>query len=331
MVPDDDHKASAMLHNHDAYDPKLKFMSNGSLQSDVESAKGTIAFAFDIDGVLVKGAKPIPGAREAIKLLQDNDIPFVFLTNSGGLSEQDNIARLGLRLGLTLGGEGQIVQSHTPYRDLVPLYRDRRILVLGGVGDNVRDLAHDYGFRNVVTSSDLVKRCPAVHPFPELTKEHHDKFGQLPGKGDEDPIDDDDIAAILVWSSPRDWCLDLQVIGDLLDFAGRRQQKKQQQQQQSGCDQSDAATVLPQLPKIYFCNPDLEWATDHPRPRLAQGAFREALAGLWAYHQVRRDEQQKQGDGTKNTEPSEKNTPAASQLAHAVAAPSPAVLEYVCK
>ena len=34
-------------------------------------------------------------------------------------------------------------------------------------------------------------------------------------------------------------------------------------------------------PELYFCNPDLEWATKHEQPRFAQGAFRKGLEGIW--------------------------------------------------
>lgn len=33
---------------------------------------------------------------------------------------------------------------------------------------------------------------------------------------------------------------------------------------------------------MYFCNPDLEWATQNDQPRLAQGGFRAALEGIWS-------------------------------------------------
>ena len=36
--------------------------------------------------------------------------------------------------------------------------------------------------------------------------------------------------------------------------------------------------------ELVFCNPDLQWRSEFPRPRLGQGAFREAFQ---AVHQVR--------------------------------------------
>jgi 5'-nucleotidase len=43
------------------------------------------AFAFDIDGVLVRSTTPIPGAAQTIAQLQEKNNPFIFLTNGGGL------------------------------------------------------------------------------------------------------------------------------------------------------------------------------------------------------------------------------------------------------
>jgi ribonucleotide monophosphatase NagD (HAD superfamily) len=48
--------------------------------------KGKEAFSgvlCDIDGVLLRGRHPIPGARESIKTLYEKNIPVVFLTNQG--------------------------------------------------------------------------------------------------------------------------------------------------------------------------------------------------------------------------------------------------------
>ncbi len=237
-------------------------------------ADGTVAFAFDIDGVLVNGTVPVPGARRTLKKLQLARIPFIFLTNSGGVTEAANLGKLSERLGSIKFDEGQIVQSHTPFRDLVPAYGNKTVLALGGHGDNIRALAHAYGLKHVVTSSDLTKHGSEVHPFPEMTKEHHHRHGR---KWDRDhPLR---VSAILVWSSPRDWCLDLQVIIDLLlsshGEVGTRSLKN------GDASLPNNGYLQDNPPKLFFCNPDLEWSTEHEHPRLAQGAFRVALHSIW--------------------------------------------------
>ena len=53
----------------------------------------------DIDGVLVRGRKPIPGAREALEMLRQSDVPTVFLTNGGCESEKEAAERLSDKIG----------------------------------------------------------------------------------------------------------------------------------------------------------------------------------------------------------------------------------------
>jgi ribonucleotide monophosphatase NagD (HAD superfamily) len=367
-----------------------------------------IAFVFDIDGVLVRGTDPIRGAREALLTLQGHNIPFIFLTNGGGKTEKAHTDLLSMRLGLELS-EDQLVQSHTPFRDLVPLYEDKSILAFGGHGQQVRELATAYGFKHVIISSDLITEYPDIHPFPEMTEEHHKAHGRKPrrpsqsaaargveshvsgmidlfdnamksvtdqsnghgtnGKSNDTTngksnngfngnqstttgngsngtgsssgsyntsnnpstlsgnetsestqvttgsvqnqtskhheghslpiarptfdrttttIDEEtavqtekpiEIAAILVWTSPRDWCLDLQLITDLLlsskgTFGSYSPLNDNPDLPNNGFQQDGQ-------PKIYFANPDLAWATAHHLPRFAQGSFRAALEGIW--------------------------------------------------
>ncbi|KAH8898339.1 HAD-superfamily hydrolase [Thozetella sp. PMI_491] len=237
---------------------------------------GAVAFAFDIDGVLVNGKKPVPGARETLLKLQRNKIPFICLTNSGGVTEKANLDKLALRLGDISFDETQIVQSHTPFRALLPEYADKTILALGGHGDSIRQLAKDYGFKHVVTSSDITMDWEHVHPFPEMTKDHHQVHGR---KWDRDhPLK---IAAILIWSSPRDWCLDLQITLDLLLSAGGVMGTRSAKN--GDCSLPNNGYLQDGQPKLFFCNPDFEWSTQHQHPRLAQGGFREALRGLWQH------------------------------------------------
>ncbi|RYP91068.1 hypothetical protein DL770_002813 [Monosporascus sp. CRB-9-2] len=244
----------------------------------MDSSSPSIAFAFDIDGVLVKGTKPLPGARETLQKLQNSKIPFIFLTNSGGYTEEAHVAKLGLCLGLTLDTR-QFIQSHTPYLDLVPEYRDKTILVLGGYGTQIQELAAAYGFQKVITTSDVFLECEHTHPFPEMTRAHHEEHGRFCDARGHDALGATQVAAILVWSSPRDWCLDLQVVADLLlsvgGLIGTRSLKNGDGSLLNHGYQRDGQ------PRLFFCNPDLEWATQHAQPRLAQGAFRHALKGVW--------------------------------------------------
>ncbi|KAI1662615.1 HAD-superfamily hydrolase [Daldinia decipiens] len=243
-------------------------IANGAEPKDSLSA-----FVFDIDGVFIRGEKLIPGARETIRLLQRRNDPFIFLTNGGGHTEQKRVEKLGQRLGLTLDAK-QFVQSHTPYYDLVSEYGDKTVLVLGAHGDQIRDLAHKYGFKKVLTSSDIMAERPLIHPFPEMTKAHHEKYGR-----NNNILDTTPISAIMFWSSSRDLGLDLQIITDLLlsagGFIGTKSPKNGDPSLPNNGYQQD------NQPKLFFCNPDFLWSTEYHEPRLAQGAALAALKGVW--------------------------------------------------
>ncbi|RYP74785.1 hypothetical protein DL769_003932 [Monosporascus sp. CRB-8-3] len=226
----------------------------------MDSNSPNIAFALDIDRVLIKGTKPLPGARETLRKLQESKIPFIFLTNGGGHTEEAHVAKLGLRLGLTFDVR-QLIQSHTPYLDLI------------------QELAAAYGFQKAIATSDVFLECEHTHPFPEMTRAHHEEHGRFRETRGHDALGGTQVTAILVWSSPRDWCLDLQVVADLLlsvgGLIGTRSLKNGDGSLPNHGYQRDGQ------PRLFFCNPDLEWATQHLQPRLAQGAFRHTLKGVW--------------------------------------------------
>ncbi len=88
------------------------------------------AVVLDVDGVLHKGYVPIPGAREALERLEAARVPFIFVTNSGGESEEDKAARYRQALGWDAISPARLVQSHTPLRGLLPRFADRPVLVV---------------------------------------------------------------------------------------------------------------------------------------------------------------------------------------------------------
>lgn len=143
----------------------------------LQSVTHDFAFAFDIDGVLLRGKVPLDGAKQTLETLQANAIPFILLTNGGGLSELNHAARLGLRLTMSIEEE-QFVQSHTPFGTFVDQYKDEWIVVLGGHGSAVKELATTYGFNpeKIITSSDIAKHHPSIHPFPVSPAEKRRSF-----------------------------------------------------------------------------------------------------------------------------------------------------------
>ncbi|KAI5284764.1 hypothetical protein KEM54_001094 [Ascosphaera aggregata] len=242
-------------------------------------------FVFDIDGVLLRSSKPLPGASDALSLLVKEKIPFLFLTNGGGQSELERTEKLNELLGLSLD-VSRLVQSHTPYQELVkgnndqkPL-GDKTVLVVGGAGDNCRHVARQYGFKSVVTPGDIFKHHPAIWPFSTAFSNYYDSTAEkLPAPIDIDPTKSLKIDAILVFNDPRDWALDIQIITDvLLSHKGiigtysRRNNKD---------DLLNRGFQQDEQPPLYFSNPDVIWAAQYHQPRLGQGAFIAALEGTW--------------------------------------------------
>ncbi|RYP78124.1 hypothetical protein DL770_006951 [Monosporascus sp. CRB-9-2] len=236
------------------------------------------AFAFDIDGVLLHVAKPIPGASETLQYLQKHNIPFILLTNGGGKHETERVSDLSARLDVPLSTDN-FVQSHTPFQELVHAgpegegLRDKNILVTGSNAAKSREIAEVYGFRNVITPADILMAHPSIWPFEPLMKELYAATARPL------PTPQPKIDAIFVFNDPRDWALDIQIIVDLLlsrgGVLGTYSPKN------GRADLPNAGWQEDGQPRLYFSNPDLFWAAQYHFPRFGQGAFQGALGGIW--------------------------------------------------
>lgn len=109
------------------------------------------AFAFDIDGVLIRGGRPIPEAIEAMKMLNGQNeygitVPYIFVTNGGGKTEAERCVQLSKQLDQEVS-PGQFICGHTPMREMAEKYNT--VLVVGGEGEKCRMVAEGYGFKDV--------------------------------------------------------------------------------------------------------------------------------------------------------------------------------------
>ncbi|KAL2065851.1 hypothetical protein VTL71DRAFT_3521 [Oculimacula yallundae] len=264
---------------------------NTEIEANVEIASSTFptfAFAFDIDGVLLRSSKPLPGATEALLYLEKHNIPFILLTNGGGKLESERVTELSERLGVPLL-EDNFVQSHTPFKGLLdpedPHYveglKDKVVMVTGGDGDKCRRVAESYGFKHVVTPGDILMACPDIWPFSKnFTDAYNASCRPLPAPiNPTDPANSLKIDAIFVFNDPRDWALDTQIIIDLLlsreGILGTVSDKNGNGEGKYHGYQQDGQ------PRIFFSNPDLLWASAYHMSRLGQGAFQEALIAVW--------------------------------------------------
>jgi HAD superfamily hydrolase (TIGR01456 family) len=226
--------------------------------------RSPLAFAFDIDGVLLRGKSPLPAAKEALSILDGNNklglkIPFILLTNGGGVSEEERCLKLSSQLGVQIHPD-QFMQAHTVLKSIVQNYADVPVLVLGSKGDTLRRVAEGYGFRKVYTTLDILAWNPSIWPYHDLTQEE---------RASVKPTDFSKIqfGAIFVFHDPRNWALDTQIMCDVIQgIIG------------GGSHETNHA----QKPvDLVFCNPDLIWQSDFKAPRMGQGAFRVAFQAVF--------------------------------------------------
>lgn len=228
----------------------------------VKAAKD-MAFVFDIDGVLVHGDRLIPEGQRALEILNgDNElgikIPHIFLTNGSGKPEAPRVEQLSKILHQPISTE-QFIQSHTPMSALAEYYNT--VLVVGGEGYRCREVAEQYGFKDIVVPNDIIAWDPTLAPYRVFTDE--ERASSRPR--DFSKIN---IEAIMVFSDSRDYATDMQIIMDLL-------------QSQNGRLHTRAKDPISERIPIYFSQGDMLCPTEHPYPRMSQGAFRIGLEAMY--------------------------------------------------
>ncbi|KAF2452164.1 HAD-superfamily hydrolase [Karstenula rhodostoma CBS 690.94] len=220
------------------------------------------AFAFDIDGVLIRGGRPIPEAVEAMKMLNGENeygikVPYIFLTNGGGKTEEERCVQLSKQMEMEIS-PGQFICGHTPMREMAEKYGT--VLVVGGEGEKCRLVAEGYGFKDVVTPGDIIKDNQDTTPFRKLTPEEYKNsrarnFAEVK------------IEAIFVFADSRDWASDQQIILDLLMSKG-------------GYLGTRSAT-FDEGPPVYFSHNDVVWSAGHDLTRIGMGALRVSLEAMF--------------------------------------------------
>lgn len=231
------------------------------------ASRRSFAIAFDIDGVLLRGSQPIEGAAHALRLLYQDvtnpshaRIPFIFLTNGGGVQEFVKARELSTLLGVKVLPQ-QVLLGHTPFKSLVDRSRNAHILAVGkGEPANIMT---NYGYQSVVSMEEYVLHFNDIDPLA--------KYKCWPSIQDGDRTRDTQmnqmvprlVEAVFVTSDPVDWGRDIQVLCDVLrsgGFPGKR----------SACQ-----------PPIFFAADDFEYQAAFPVERLGMGAFRMALENIY--------------------------------------------------
>ncbi|KAI4099127.1 MAG: hypothetical protein L6R37_006120 [Teloschistes peruensis] len=260
------------------------------------------AFAFDIDGVLLRSSSPLPLAPQTLRLLHDLRIPYILLTNGGGKTESARVAELQKLLGAEID-EGMFVQSHTPFASYIDhdspfadldsqgnggkerkKLKNSTILVLGGDGDSCRKVAESYGFNSVITPADILLSHPPTWPLanPHLHKSHARPLPlpiYTPSTSSTpeppDPKKHLRIHSVFVFADPHDWALDTQILIDVL-----RSENGILGTTGTTPFSSTKPPTQKQIP-LHFSNPDILYASTHHLPRMGQGAFLASFLGAW--------------------------------------------------
>lgn len=229
--------------------------------ADIATAD-SFAFAFDIDGVLIRGGRPIPEAIEAMKVLNGENeygvrVPYIFLTNGGGKTEAERCIDLSRQLDIEVS-PAQFICGHTPMREMVAKYET--VLVIGGEGEKCREVAEGYGFKDVITPGDIIKDNAATTPFRKLTPTEH-------SSSRERDLGKTKIEAIFVFADSRDWAGDIQI---MLDLAMSK-----------GGYIGTLSETFDEGPPIYFSHNDIVWSAAHDNVRLGMGALRKMVETLF--------------------------------------------------
>ncbi|EXJ81641.1 hypothetical protein A1O1_07706 [Capronia coronata CBS 617.96] len=220
------------------------------------------AFAFDIDGVLIRGGEVIPEAIEAMKVLNGQNeygikVPYIFVTNGGGKTEEERCIQLSQQLQMEVS-PGQFICGHTPMREMAEKYHT--VLVVGGEGEKCRKVAEGYGFKDVITPGDIIKDNKHTTPFRTLTEEElrnskKRNYGEV------------NIEAVFVFADSRDWAGDSQIILDLCMSKNGRLGTRSE--------------TFDEGPPVFFSHNDVVWATSHSYSRIGMGALRASLEAMF--------------------------------------------------
>jgi len=208
--------------------------------SQKPEASATFGIMFDIDGVIMRGARVLPQAQRAFKLLSDENgfrVPTIFVTNAGNCLSQMKADQLSQNLGLQITEE-QVVMAPSPLK-LFKEFHDKHVLVVGQ--GPVGEIAENLGFKKVTTMEEyrLV--------FPTLDAVDHERRKSIPYGLQSNSSSDffPRIEAIVLFGEPTRWETSLQLLIDTL--------------MTNGLPTSAPASIpYPHIP-VLACNMDLQW------------------------------------------------------------------------
>ncbi|XP_057799072.1 uncharacterized protein YKR070W isoform X4 [Salvia miltiorrhiza] len=230
------------------------------------SQHSSFGIAFDIDGVILRGANPIGNSQRALRRLYNDSgslkIPFLFLTNGGGIPESRRALELSDILGVKIL-PSQVVQGHSPFKTLLKRYENEFIVATGKGEPDV--VMSEYGFKRVVSLDEYASYFSNIDPvaqYKRWTTRQESKCSKNSDKIIHQGYSKK-VKAVFVVSDPVDWGRDIQVLCDILTSGGIPGEKSWHQ------------------PPLYFAADDLQYQAAFPSERLGMGAFRIALESVF--------------------------------------------------
>ncbi|KAF2087479.1 HAD superfamily hydrolase-like protein [Saccharata proteae CBS 121410] len=262
MASSEAHEVAAAMENARHELDRIRSETSSPDTPEPTTVTDKYAFAFDIDGVLIRGGKVIPEAVEAMKALNGENeygikIPYIFVTNGGGKTEAERCIQLSKQLDIEVS-PGQFICGHTPMREMASKYNT--VLVVGGEGEKCRHVAEGYGFKDVVTPGDIIKDNQDTTPFRKLTEEEWNNSRAR-------DFSKTSIEAIFVFADSRDWASDQQIILDLLMSKGGRLGTRSE--------------TFDEGPPVFFSHNDVVWSASHDLTRIGMGALRVSLEAMF--------------------------------------------------
>ncbi|KAH1064374.1 hypothetical protein J1N35_029361 [Gossypium stocksii] len=242
----------------------FSFHSSSKLSSN-HKKRCNFGIAFDIDGVILRGRVPVGGSPQALRRLYGDSgeliVPYLFLTNGGGIPETKRAKELNELLGVNIMAS-QVVQGHSPFRNLLKKF-ENELIVATGKGDPALVMS-EYGFKKVLSLEEFASYFESIDPVSQ-----YKRWTTMPQSDRKEPAVPRDnvlserIKAAFVVSDPVDWGRDIQVLCDVLRSGGLP----------GGANNNQ--------PLLYFAADDLEYQAAFQSKRLGMGAFRIALESVF--------------------------------------------------
>ena len=153
----------------------------------------SFALALDIDGVFLRGKRVLDFAIRTVDRIKKENTPFIFITNGGGISEEQKAREMSEKLQTEIL-PSQILLSHTPFKKYAKKYAEKRVLVLGREPECV-EVAKMYGFKRAVSVRSIHGEFEDIYPMRKP-----ERLSEMSG-----PVE-----AAFVFHDPMDWALEVQ-------------------------------------------------------------------------------------------------------------------------